>query len=176
MKPNSPVMQTDLIIIKNKRIELEQAAGKSVNQTLTSIEPFVRTTRGYLISDEGQLVLAFNPRTINVLTLVEAIVDLDLPVEPLEYWVLVDDKVNDCGEVYDDKEPAYLADKAARRAHQFETLDYAHMLSRAVHEAMATQRLITVGFDDTTPAPVSNHPPTPQSTSIFIARSLFFQS
>ena len=175
MKPNAPVIQTDLIIIKNKRIELAKTAGKRVNQMLTPIEPFTCTIRGYLISDEGRLVLAFNPHTINILTLVEAIVDLDLPIEPLEYWVLVDDKVNDCGEIYDDKEPAYLADEEARRAHQFETLEYAHMLSTAVHEAITDQRLITIGFDDTTPAPVSD-PPTPQSTSIFIVRSLFSQS
>jgi hypothetical protein len=109
------------------------------------------------------------------LTLVEAIVDLDLPVEPLEYWILVDDNVNDYGEVYDNKEPAHLADKEARRAHQFETLEYAHMLSTAVHEAIAAQRLVTVGFDGTTPAPVSDSP-TPQSTGTFVAGSIFSQS
>lgn len=166
MKTSLPVIQTDMIIIRNKRIELSQAVGKSVSQKSTPVNPFMCSARGYLISDEGKLVLAFNPRTINILTLVDAIVDLDLPIEPLEYWVLVDDNVDDCGEVYDNWQLNYQTNEEAQKAHQFEKLEYAHLLTAAIQKAIAARSLIRVGFDENTPAPSSCPPPNPPLHSL----------
>lgn len=178
MNSDPPIIQKDMIIIRNKRIELAQAAGKSEKQTSALVNPFACTARGYLISDEGQLVLAFNPRTINILTLVDTIVDLDLPIEPLEYWVLVDDNVDDCGEVYDNWQLVYQANEDAQKAHQFEKLEYAHLLTAAIQKAMAAKSLIGVGFDENTPAPISCPPPNPplHSLSSLTAEGFFSRS